>query len=488
MKIYIQQTIVYYNLSGGKMYKISMVADLHYFSEKLSDGGKAYRLRSSSDQKCLAESGAIIDSAFETIGNSDCDAVLIAGDLSNDGERVSHEEVREKIARLAEKKPVYVVYATHDWCCDGNAKRYEGDRYYNDVETMTPPELREFYREYGENQAYDTYVTHLGASSYAVKLGGGVRFLGLNDDQDGKGHAGYSDEHFEWILKNVRDAKEHGETVIIMEHHLVLPCVSKLVNSGMMIGDSEERAEKLAEAGADFLIVGHSHQQRNTVYKAKNGNRMTQINLGALCGHPAPITTLTVTDDEYRIDVSHVEKFTYKGTEYTGEYITDHTKDLLSGLISSGVNDKQEFTDRVCAISDKIEPEKVEKLYPALKKLCSFAENITVGKAGRIINSLTFGKGVRKDAVARIKDDNLLEHIMDIYLSVFDGSIKKYRVTDPVYIIVRDVASLPKRFAKKFKLKIDINGEDVISQIMITAEEITNPKLPDNQHCALKRD
>ena len=86
------------------MFKISMVADLHHFSETLSDGGTAYHLRESSDQKCLMESGAIIDSAFEKMANSDCDLVVIAGDMSNDGEVVCHNEVREKMIKLAEKK------------------------------------------------------------------------------------------------------------------------------------------------------------------------------------------------------------------------------------------------------------------------------------------------------------------------------------------------------------------------------------------------
>lgn len=467
------------------MYKIAMVADLHHFSETLSDGGKAYHLRSSSDQKCLMESGAIIDAAFEQIANSDCDAVLIAGDLSNDGEKVSHAEMREKIARLQEKKPVYVVYATHDWCCDGNAKRFEGDKYYNDVETMTPPELREFYKDYGVKQSYDEYVTHLGASSYAVKLSDKVRFLGLNDDQDGKGHSGYSDEHFEWILKHVRDAKANGETVIIMEHHLVLPTLSMLINKGMIIGEHDERAEALAAAGADFVIVGHSHQQRTSLYTAENGNIMTQINLGALCGHPSPITVLTIDDDEYKIDVERVEKFTYNGVEYTNEYITEHTKDLLMGLLNAAVNDKPEFIDRAVAIGGGITAEKVTKLYPILKRVASFVLKLTVGKAGRLINTFTFGKGVDKKAVKQIKNDNLMTHVMNIYLSVFDGSMANYGEDSPVYTIVKDVVALPKKLKIKALQKESV--QKALDQVAEMAEELVNPALPNNWHCVIKR-
>lgn len=94
------------------------IADTHHFSRTLSDGGEAYAYRSGSDQKCLEETGEIIDAAFEKILENPPDAVMIAGDLSDDGERVCHEEFREKLRRLQKHVPVYVITATHDWCCD----------------------------------------------------------------------------------------------------------------------------------------------------------------------------------------------------------------------------------------------------------------------------------------------------------------------------------------------------------------------------------
>ena len=79
------------------MYKFTFLADLHYYSKTLGASGRAYELRSGSDQKCLAESGAIIDAAFDHLARSDTRAVLLAGDLTNDGEMVCHRELREKL-------------------------------------------------------------------------------------------------------------------------------------------------------------------------------------------------------------------------------------------------------------------------------------------------------------------------------------------------------------------------------------------------------
>ena len=469
------------------MYSLAIIADLHHFSETLTDGGLAYRLRASSDQKCLAESGAIIDAAFEQIAQSDCDAVLIAGDLSNDGEKVCHDEILKKLRKLQEKKPVYLVYSTHDWCCNGDAKRYEGDKSFKDVDTVTADYLRHFYKDFGENQSYDTYENDIGAVSYAVKLNDKVRFIGLNDDRNGEGKAGYCPEHFEWILRQVKDAKANGETVIMMEHHLVLAGISRLINGGQMIGDADKRAEALAQAGVDFIIVGHSHMQRTTRYVSENGNVMHQINVGALCGHPSPITMLTIGDDEYKIDVDHVKKFTYNGNEYTNEYITEHTKDLLMGLLNAAANDKDEFILRFNAIDEKLKYD--GKHYKLISKAAKWLLNVTVGKAGRIINFFTFGKGINKKALRELKNENLMSYVMDIFLGVFDGSAKNYGENSPVYIIVRDVASLPVRFSRIFRIKA-LRKEKIqklFAQIGEIAEELTNPSLPDNQHCTIER-
>ena len=127
------------------MYKFTFLADLHYYSKTLGTSGRTYELRSGSDQKCLAESGAIIDAAFDHLARSDTQAVLLAGDLTNDGEMVCHRELREKLYALAEKKPVYLITNTHDWCCDGNPRRFTGARVTHDVPTMPHTGIHDFY-------------------------------------------------------------------------------------------------------------------------------------------------------------------------------------------------------------------------------------------------------------------------------------------------------------------------------------------------------
>ncbi len=52
--------------------KLTVIADTHYYDDSLGTAGGAYELRSASDQKCLAETDAILSAAFQTIAESDC--------------------------------------------------------------------------------------------------------------------------------------------------------------------------------------------------------------------------------------------------------------------------------------------------------------------------------------------------------------------------------------------------------------------------------
>ena len=157
-----------------KEVKFAIIADPHYYSEKLGNSGLAYEMRANSDQKMLAHSRSVILSAFEEIKNSDAEFLLIAGDLTNEGERVSHEEMRHLLYDFQKSKPVYVITATHDWCSSGKPKRFEGNRFYTDVETLKPHELRDFYKDFGPNEALSEYFTHQNKSSYVIRPVDGV--------------------------------------------------------------------------------------------------------------------------------------------------------------------------------------------------------------------------------------------------------------------------------------------------------------------------
>ena len=434
-----------------KKCSFAVVSDPHYFSPTLTDGGRAYELRSGSDQKCILESAAICKAAFKKLADDDTiDAVLIPGDLSDDGEIVSHEEFSSLLHELSKKKKVFVTTATHDFCCDNNAKVYFGDEYAPLKETADIPYLRKTYAPFSTDNAIAVYENFNGLCSYVAQLGDGVRVFGLNDDQSGTGSSGYSEEHLAWILNQMEEAKKAGDRIVAMQHHVCVPHYTKLLTgAGICCGNKEAVAEGFASKGTDILFVGHSHWQNITEYHAENGNLMTQVNVGSLSGHPAPIFKVTFTDDEIEMHTEYVTEFEFDGKTLTNEYIKEHSKGLVGNVLKpASEGNLKEFTERLSALG--VHSDAPEKFFFIIKRLCSYIMNVNVGSLTKTVNRLTFGKGIGKKSAEEIKEELVINIIYNIFLNLFDGGLNRYEKGSAVYNVVSDFVSIPSRLLGHF--------------------------------------
>lgn len=429
------------------MIKLTFIADTHHYSKTLGTTGRQYFLRSGSDQKCLAETDEIINAAFEKIACSDTDAVMIAGDITNDGEMVSHLEFREKLYKLKEKKKVYLITATHDWCCDGNPRRFNGNIVTHDVEIMPSEGLPEFYKDFGPAESISKFITHIGTCSYVVQLSDNVRLLALNDDKNSNNHAGFTQEHFCWIEKQIKQAYKDNCIIIGMEHHLLTPHISPLITGGgTCVADREYVASRLADAGLKYMFVGHSHIQSTTDFKSEKGNVITEVNIGSLVGYPAPIVQVTVNDDStLSYEVEHLESFRRNGEEINAqEYLKNHTLALVHRLLDSP--NQQELADRLNAL--QLDGNRIAEFSKILIPVFQFIKTANVEAVYKKLKFFGLLKSVDRKLIEKFKNKKLLSFADEIMLSVFDGSITKYSREEDYYKLVMSVVSIPSKFVK----------------------------------------
>lgn len=450
--------------------KITFIADTHYYSKKLGVSGKAYELRSGSDQKCLAETGEIIDAAFEKIGSSDTDAVFILGDVSNDGEMASHLEFREKLYKLKKKKPVYIITATHDWCCDENPRRFEGDNTYHDVEVMKSCDLPDFYRDFGPDRAIDSFITKIGTICYTIQLSDFVRVLCLNDDKNENDHAGFTPECWQWIEKQLENAKKDNCLIIGMEHHLLIPHISPLITGGSTCVENREYvASRFADSGLKYMFVGHSHIQATDKFTSENGNTITEVNVGSLCGYPAPIVDVTVHENKtLSYKVEHLESFSFNGRELDAQkYLADHAENLLFRVLECKT--KQEFTERLTAL--QLNGEKLAPFWFFAKPLLHKLDTMLVWDAFRLLKIFGLAKNISVKAAGEYRYKPLKELIGEVWLSVLDGARYPHKSNSTYYKLVMAAASAPSVILKNNKdMQELINTADYI----LTGGEIDN--------------
>lgn len=433
--------------------KFAVIADPHYFSEKLGCSGEAYERRAGSDQKMLAPSKGAVKAALQQVLESDASFLMIAGDLSNDGELCSHEEMREILYEFKKHKPVYVITATHDWCCDNNPRRYDGENVYHDVETIPPEKLHEFYKDFGPDESLSEFHTHQDKVSFVVRPCEGVTVFCLDDDQNGYGGSGYSDEHFQWITEQTEKAKKRGDIVFGMQHHhLHLTEFDRVINGKGSVEYREQLCNKFADIGFPVMFTGHSHMQHIRKLTSQNGNPFYEVNVASISGYPAPICYVEATKNGLDIKTEQLEAFEYNGKIYTNDYLKEHATKLFTKVIDAAVkNEKRDFAALVVSVG--INEEKANKMWKFAKPFLKWLNKLTVKKAARIMNFISFGKAIDKKAAKEIGDVKVTKIIFSTFHSILDGSLTKHSEGSAYYVVFTQALAFPLKFVKKLRIK-----------------------------------
>lgn len=286
-----------------------LVTDTHFFDPSFKRSGAAYEKRSISDQKCVAETPAIIDAGFKQIADDkETNIILIPGDLVYRGEYQSHIGLRNRLYKLKEQgKKIYLITARHDYD-DNDSFEFDGDKMLP-VKAMPRDELRDFYKDFGFDGAISE---HKESMSYVAQLADGIRLLALNCDGDCKDFKGLWDNQTKWALEQIEDAHRTGNYIFAMTHYPLLP-FSPIMNliSDSHLTDWEKRANQFADAGLDLIFTGHMHAQAVTEYVTENGNKITDVQTGCFVGCPCAYRKVTIKDSTADIKSYTINDFDY---------------------------------------------------------------------------------------------------------------------------------------------------------------------------------
>ena len=387
-----------------KQLKFFVITDTHYFSNSLGAYGEDYESFMDFEQKCFAETQSINEAVFRYLGESKlADIVLIAGDLSFNGEKQSHLEFVKLLEGLkASGKKVYVVTAGHDmnehpFAYDENGRKEpEGTRF---------EELYDLYKNYGYDDAVELNKEHL---SYVAQLADGVRLLVLCNDSPESRNVEYSADFLQWIEQQAKKAKADGQMMIAMEHYPVLPGQPIL----SLIPDARQKNSKelirvLADNGVQLIFTGHMHNQSINVTKTQMGNSFFDVCTGSVIGCPAYMRLVTVKDEKtVEIESIPVPEFDWDKKGKTGKvYLQDQFERMIRSMICGMKDDPQRLLRRFGA-GDK------KALFTPVKMIGKAFSTWSVGKVARLF----FVK-----ADDSIKDAKFLELAIAIVRSVFEG-------------------------------------------------------------------
>ena len=398
------------NICGETMenLKFYLITDTHFFKNSLGARGKEYDEFMRFEQKCFAETESINRSVFDWLKKADeADIVLIAGDLSFNGEKESHLEFIKLLNELKDAgKKIYVITADHDF-----KNKNDNCFAFDENGRLTPEstkreELYDLYFDFGFKDAIAVDKKHL---SYVAQLSEGVRLLALNNDGADDGKRRFDEAHIKWIKKQTKKAREDGQIMFAMNHYPLLPGqpIFSIVPSAVQ-RESDTVTTMLADEGVHLAFTGHMHNQSINLKVTENGNKFYDVCTGSIIADPAVIRHVTITGDNKAI-IKSIETPDFEW-DTNGKDCKRYLSDLFDSMILNMLDDMQ------------YNPARILSRFGAGNKKALFS---TVKMIGRTINKITMGGVCR---LLWIKCDKSIKHMLlknyitELVRGVFEGN------------------------------------------------------------------
>lgn len=388
--------------------KFYLITDTHFFKNSLGARGKAYDDFMRFEQKCFAETQSINISVFDWLKNADeADNVLIAGDLSFNGEKESHLEFIKLLNELKSSgKNVYVITADHDFKKDGASCFAFDENGRSSPQSTKREELYDLYYEFGFKDALAVDKKHL---SYVSQIGEGVRLLALNNDGADDGQRRFDEEQIKWIKEQARKAREDGQIMFAMNHYPLLPGqpIFSIVPSAVQ-KESDAVTTMLADEGVHLVFTGHMHNQSINEKITDRGSKIYDVCTGSIIADPAIIRHVTITSDNKAVIKSIATPDFEWDTK--GKSCKQYLSDLFDSMILNMLDDMQYNPERILS---RFGAGGSKGLFPVVK---------TVGK---IINKITLGSVCRLLWIKcdkSLKQELLKNYLAELVRGVFEGN------------------------------------------------------------------
>ena len=287
------------SLSTQAQTKIAVLTDTHVMSpELLVNDGTAWRNHLASDRKLLDYSQEIYDVLIDKFLADKPDMLLITGDLTKDGEMLSHQYVKAGLDRLREAGiAVFVIPGNHDRGTS-NALVFDGDK-TSKAEVANTETFERLYHNYGYNSASERESTTL---TYACEPVKGLVLIGIDSGNSGS----LSTTTLNWVCQQAEKARNQGKQVIAMMHHPLFPHVNNLdkFTSSYCVKNYENVRNRLIDAGIRVILTGHFHMSDIAKdYNAELTNYIYDVNTGSTISYPCDYRVMTLSEDMKQLSI-----------------------------------------------------------------------------------------------------------------------------------------------------------------------------------------
>lgn len=241
-----------------------ILSDTHFLAPELHDDGKAFTfIKGTAAGKDLDYQEASLKAFVATALRDKPDGIIITGDLTLNGEKISAEKMVQLFAPLADAKiPLYCIPGNHD-IHDGWARKYQGSE-QKTTPQISPEDFKKIFSQ-GYQNALATAPEDL---SYSLSINADYRLILLDSNLYTRDDSGSQpvtqgklrDSTLKWLREQLEAAKEAKQHSLLFIHHNLLKH-NPTVYKGYVLENAETVKKLLKDYDVPAVFSGHIHAQ-----------------------------------------------------------------------------------------------------------------------------------------------------------------------------------------------------------------------------------
>ncbi len=381
--------------------KFTVLSDIHYISRRriLPGSPDDVFMRPAATETALRMASEVEDS----------DVILIHGDLTDDGDLWSHEDLIEILKGLQAKgKRVFVTTATHDFhhhraytrCYNDTKVKYKSEPWhtpYFDPDTAdyrklvrdeyawlddknitpklvrcaTPAELWELYADFGRNQAFSVCDE---AYSYCVELDEQTWCIMLNDNFrniEGRHNESvtYPAACLRWIRELVLKAQAEGKFIFACTHHPMVPPVPAYrIGADNRNMRESQVGHLLADLGIQLIFTGHTHFSDVGFMESDSGNLLCDISTPSAWHYPPQFNVVTLDGANHSVAFDSVEIQTVDGFDLGEKTFKAYIRENFEA------DYRNKFRNLPAPLNKIVLSAQVKHVYHLVKRTCKLSD------------------------------------------------------------------------------------------------------------------
>lgn len=325
-------------LSQNDTNQLWIMTDNHLIANELKDDGSEFDyIKTTAAGKDLDYQEESLMAFRDQALKSRPSAIILTGDLTLNGEKISGERLAEIFAPLQKAGiAILAIPGNHD-IHDGWARKYQGDA-KKPTPQISPSDFQELFPD-GYRLATSTDPTSL---SYSVSLNGRYQLIFLDtnhypqDTGTGQPATGGSvrPKTFQWLEENLATARQNQQIPLIFMHHNLFQH-NAMVNKGYVLDNAADLKKLLVAQQVPAVFSGHIHAQ--DIMKDPAGSQLVEIVTSsyAIADHGFGVLTLTTDQLSYQRETINVDTWAQNNQE-TDPNLIHHQQYLKDLFLKDG--------------------------------------------------------------------------------------------------------------------------------------------------------